>query len=42
MDELYDLKNDPYEMNNRIGDPTSAADLEELKRLLARLTRREE
>jgi N-acetylglucosamine-6-sulfatase len=42
MDELYDLKNDPYEMNNRIGDPTSAADLEELKRLLARLTGREE
>ena len=28
MDELYALENDPYEMNNRIADPTSQATLE--------------
>lgn len=31
MDELYDLKNDPYEMDNRIEDPNAADDLERLR-----------
>jgi len=31
VDELYDLKNDPYEMNNVIGDPRLKATLEKLK-----------
>ena len=42
MDELYDLKNDPYEISNRISDPSLQADLEKLKRHLSRLTGREE
>jgi len=31
MDELYDLKHDPYEMNNVIGRPDAATALERLK-----------
>jgi arylsulfatase A-like enzyme len=27
MDELYDLKSDPYELENRIDDPSAAPDL---------------
>jgi N-acetylglucosamine-6-sulfatase len=42
MDELYDLKNDPYEMNNCISDSALQADLKKLKRHLSRLTGREE
>jgi N-acetylglucosamine-6-sulfatase len=37
MDELYELKNDPYEMNNVIGDPAHAKDLGSLKAELAKL-----
>ena len=37
MDELYDLKNDPYEMQNIIDDLSSQAALEKLKAELARL-----
>lgn len=35
--ELYDLANDPSEMNNIFGDPTQASPIAELKRELARL-----
>lgn len=35
MDELYDLKADPYEMKNLINDPASAAALKDLKEELA-------
>lgn len=39
MDELYDLKNDPYEMKNLANDPASAAQLaamqERLRQMLA-------
>jgi len=38
MDELYDLKTDPYEMDNRIGDPKAATVLSELRVELASLT----
>jgi len=34
MDELYDLKTDPYEMHNVINDPGSQSTLEELKQEL--------
>ena len=37
MDELYDLKSDPYEMNNLIGDQANAKQLESLKEELAKL-----
>ncbi len=37
MDELYDLQNDPYEMNNMIDSPEAAQVLEESKAELARL-----
>ena len=39
MDELYDLKNDPYEMTNVIADPDSQAVLMELKSELERLVK---
>ena len=31
MDELYDLKSDPYEMRNVIDDPAAQATLKQLK-----------
>jgi N-acetylglucosamine-6-sulfatase len=37
MDELYDLKNDPYEMNNVIADPANAKQLDTLKSELKKL-----
>jgi N-acetylglucosamine-6-sulfatase len=37
MDELYDLKADPYEMKNLINRPNAAGSLEEMKRELERL-----
>jgi N-acetylglucosamine-6-sulfatase len=37
MDELYDLKNDPYEMKNLINEPSARQALEEMKRELVRL-----
>ncbi|MDX2032272.1 MAG: sulfatase [Blastocatellia bacterium] len=37
MDELYDLKTDPYEMKNLIADPRAAAALERLKKEMANL-----
>ncbi len=38
MDELYDLMNDPYEMNNVIDHPEQQATLRKLKADLARLS----
>jgi N-acetylglucosamine-6-sulfatase len=38
VDELYDLKNDPYEMNNVIDDPDQQATLKSLKARLATLS----
>ncbi len=40
VDELYDLKADPYEMNNLIGDGASQDALGEMKTELARLLNR--
>ena len=37
MDELYDLKADPYEMRNIISQPTAARIVEEMKREMERL-----
>ena len=37
MDELYDLKTDPYEMTNLISEPTAKKALNEMKRELERL-----
>ena len=37
MDELYDLKSDPYEMNNIINQQSAAKTLNEMKRELERL-----
>jgi len=37
MDELYDLKADPYEEHNRIADPAAAAELKRLQIELQRL-----
>lgn len=37
MDELYDLKDDPYEIKNVINDPVAANTLEEMKREMNRL-----
>ena len=37
MDELYDLRADPYEMANRIEDPQARPALDDLKARLARL-----
>jgi N-acetylglucosamine-6-sulfatase len=39
MDELYDLRADPYELKNRIDDPRSAAALARMKQELERLIR---
>ncbi len=36
MDELYDLRTDPYEMKNRIADPRAAPDLRQMQSELAR------
>jgi hypothetical protein len=38
MDKFYDLKDDPYEMKNVVGDPSLRATLEELKADEARLS----
>jgi N-acetylglucosamine-6-sulfatase len=37
MDELYDLRADPYELRNVIGDPASRSSLPQLRRELDRL-----
>lgn len=37
MDELYDLKTDPYEMKNLTAEPKAAKALGVMKRELARL-----
>ena len=37
MDELYDLKSDPYEMKNLIKDPQAARALAEMKQEMERL-----
>ncbi len=37
MDELYDLKSDPYEMKNLIADPKAQATIEELRNRLTHL-----
>ena len=37
MDELYDLKADPYEMTNIINQPDAVKIVEELKREMQRL-----
>jgi arylsulfatase A-like enzyme len=37
INELYDLKNDPYEMNNLINNPAYSQKLQELKQELQRL-----
>jgi len=39
MDELYDLKTDPYELKNMISDPAAALKLEEMKVQLKNLLR---
>jgi len=39
MDELYDLKRDPFEMKNLVGEPGAQATLARMKRELARLLR---
>ena len=38
MDELYDLRNDPYEMKNIVAEPASQATLKTLKATVARLS----
>jgi N-acetylglucosamine-6-sulfatase len=37
MDELYDLERDPFELNNRIGDPALKPTIQSLRRELAQL-----
>lgn len=37
MEELYDLKSDPYEMNDLIKDPQAAGALAEMKQEMERL-----
>ena len=37
MDELYDLKSDPYELKNLIDEPTARKPLDDMKRELERL-----
>lgn len=39
MDELYDLKNDPYEMKNLINEPDAKNALDEMKQELRRFVR---
>ena len=39
MDELYDLKRDPFEMKNLVGEPGTQTTLKEMKRELERLLR---
>ena len=39
MDELYDLRSDPYEMKNLISEPTAKRTLESLRTELERLSR---
>lgn len=39
MDELYDIKADPYEMKNRIADPAAKGSLEKMKAEFARLVK---
>lgn len=39
MDELYDLKTDPYEMKNLIGQPRAGKALYEMKSELERLVK---
>ena len=39
MDELYDLKADPYEMENLIHQPRAAGALAEMKHELERLVK---
>ena len=41
MDELYDLKSDPYEMTNLIGEPGSQETVKKLQEELARLLPRD-
>lgn len=36
MDELYDLRGDPYEMKNLVSDPSAAGDLQRMRAELAR------
>ena len=36
MDELYDLKTDPYELKNLINEPSARKPLDEMKRELQR------
>jgi hypothetical protein len=38
MDEMYDLRSDPYEMNNVIDETDSQARLAKLKAVLSTLT----
>ncbi len=38
-DELYDLKNDPYEMKNLVNDSSAGKKLQELQKELAKLTK---
>lgn len=37
MDEIYDLRSDPFELNNRIGEAAGQAALRDLKPMLAKL-----
>jgi len=37
MDELYDLRADPYEIRNAVGDPAYGASLAQMRASLARL-----
>jgi len=39
MDELYDLRGDPFEMKNVIGQPDARPALDEMKAELDRLLR---
>src|SRR5262245_59888447 len=39
MDELYDLKSDPYEMKNLLNQPNAQSAKDEMKREMERLVR---